>query len=136
MRTVKKSWNPTRTMRLIIFSQPSVFIRGHLHAQLEHGWWHSAIATLGRGFRVFLKDSSLGCGLYSPFLIYGCSLYTFLLGAARLRRCHDQRRILCDIYVTLFIGLSLCLASLAECSVRSFVSASASLVISLPRSVI
>ena len=32
-------------MRLIIFSQPSVFIRGHLHAQLEHGWvrgrtWH------------------------------------------------------------------------------------------------
>ena len=30
----KKSWNPTRTMRLIIFSQPSVFIRGHLHAQL------------------------------------------------------------------------------------------------------
>ena len=42
----KKSWNPTRTMRLIIFSQPSVFIRGHLHAQLEHGWWHRAIAIL------------------------------------------------------------------------------------------
>ena len=35
MRTVKKSWIQTRTMRLIIFSQPSVFIRGHLHAQLE-----------------------------------------------------------------------------------------------------
>ena len=36
MRTVKKrSWIPTWTMRLIIFSQPSVFIRGHLHAQLE-----------------------------------------------------------------------------------------------------
>jgi len=29
----------SRTMRLIINSQPSVFIRGHLHAQLEHGWW-------------------------------------------------------------------------------------------------
>ena len=59
-----------------------------------------------------------------------------LLGAARLRRCHDQRRILCDIYVILFIGLGLCLASPAECSVRSIVPVSASLVISLPRSVI
>ena len=26
----EKNWNPTRTMRLIIFSQPSVFIRGRL----------------------------------------------------------------------------------------------------------
>ena len=43
MRTVKESWNPTKTMRLIIFPQPSVFIRGHLHAQLEHGWWHRTI---------------------------------------------------------------------------------------------
>ena len=30
-------------MRLIIFSQPSISIRGHLHAQLEHGLWHRAI---------------------------------------------------------------------------------------------
>ena len=43
MRTVKKNWKPTGTMRLTIFSQPSVFIRGYLHAQLEHGWWHRAI---------------------------------------------------------------------------------------------
>ena len=33
MRTVKKkSWNPIRTMRLIIFSQPSVFVRADLRA--------------------------------------------------------------------------------------------------------
>ena len=51
---VKKSWNPTRTMRLVIFPQPSAFIRGHLHAQLEQGMWRRAIAILAilnRGFR-------------------------------------------------------------------------------------
>ena len=60
-------------MRLIIFSQPSVFIRGHLHAQLEHGWWHRAITIPPRKLRTFAQ-TPLGYGLYSLFLIFGCFL--------------------------------------------------------------
>jgi len=33
-----RNWNQTKTMRLIILPQSSVFIRGHLHAQLERNW--------------------------------------------------------------------------------------------------
>ena len=73
----KKSSIPTRTVRLIIFSQPSVFIRGHLHAQLEHGWWHRAITIPPRKLRNFAQ-TPLGYGLYSLFLIFGCFLITFL----------------------------------------------------------
>ena len=68
MRTVeKKSWIQTRTMRLIIFSQPSIFIHGHLHAQLEHGWWHRTITIpphSRRKLRTFAQ-TPLGYGLYS-----------------------------------------------------------------------
>ena len=34
----EKNWNPTKTMRLIIFSQQSVPMRGHFQTQLKHGW--------------------------------------------------------------------------------------------------
>jgi len=64
-------------MRLIIFSQPSVFIRGHLHAQLEHGWWHRAITIPPRKLRTFAQ-TPLGYGLYSLFLIFGCFLIPYL----------------------------------------------------------
>ena len=79
----------TRTMRLIIFSQPSIFIRGHLHAQLEHGWWHRAIATLGTGFRVFSIAHSLYTGVPYPgfpTLGRGTSPWTFNPGFPTLGR--------------------------------------------------
>ena len=63
----KKGWNLTKTMRLIIFSQPSAFIRGHLHAQLEHGWWHRAI-TIPPHLDTQIKDlrpNATGVGLDS-----------------------------------------------------------------------
>ena len=82
MRTVKKSWIQTRTMRLIIFSQPSIFIRGHLHAQLEHGWWHRAITIPPRKLRTFAQ-TPLGYGLYSLFLIFGCFLISYLFYSTR-----------------------------------------------------
>ena len=72
-------------MRLIIFSQPSAFIRGHLHAQLEHGWWHRAItiqATLGRGFRVFLGVRHWGVGSKARSLYTGVP-YTRLYSSRR-----------------------------------------------------
>ena len=47
-------------MRLIIFSQPSVFIRGHLHAQLEHGWWHRAITKKVQHHGHFIGLGSAG----------------------------------------------------------------------------
>ena len=46
-------------MRLIIFSQPGVFIRGHLHAQLEHGWWHRAI-TIPPHLDTYLRPNATG----------------------------------------------------------------------------
>ena len=65
-RKVLKSWNPTRTMRLIIFSQPSVLIRGHLHAQLEHGWWHRAI-TIPPHIDTQIKDLRPNAtGIWAP----------------------------------------------------------------------
>ena len=36
----KKCSNPTRTMLLVIFFQPGVFIRGRIYAQLKQGWWY------------------------------------------------------------------------------------------------
>ena len=54
---LKESCNPTNTMRLIIFSQPSVFIRGHLHAQLATFSFFRADASY-RTLQFFVANQS------------------------------------------------------------------------------
>ena len=68
MRTVKKKLKPNQDDAPDHFSQPSVFIRVHLHAQLENGWWHRA-NTMPPHLDTRIKDPPLGCGLYGLFLV-------------------------------------------------------------------
>ena len=63
-------------MRLIIFSQPSVFIQGHLHAQLEHGWWHRAITIPPHKLRTFAQ-TPLGHGSIAHSLYRGVPCIRF-----------------------------------------------------------
>ena len=92
-------------MRLIIFSQPSIFIRGHLHAQLEHGWWHRAI-TIPPHLDTQIKDLRPNAtGIWAPIerFLYKCDSYTSIYSTRNylvLGRSNDYCRVVLPVFTT------------------------------------